>query len=285
MKLFNDIFNNQPIRLIDHSNKTTIFSEKNEAKISFALEDAIATTVGQSLAPTTVRLWVHDRTLVLGIPDSRLEHLEQGVSFIRSLDYDVIVRNSGGLAVLLDRNVLNISFILPNKDQLPIHDGYELMYYFTKRLFENETDNIFAYEIKGSYCPGDYDLSINGKKFAGISQRRVRNGVAVQMYLDIAGSSFERAKIVKQFYEFAKGEKDTSFVYPDVNPNVMASINELLGTHFTVKQIVNRIRFLLLQYTNKLTDGPLIEEEKQIFFERLKQMYKRNEKIDQMKRI
>lgn len=283
MELFNQIFSNQPIRLLDHSNVSTIFTQKNEAIISFALEDAIATVVGQNLVPPTVRLWVHDRTLVLGIPDSRLEHLENGVSFIRKLGYHVIVRNSGGLAVLLDRNVLNVSFILPNKQALSIHDGYELMYFFTKQLFANENAKILAYEIKGSYCPGDYDLSIDGKKFAGISQRRVRNGVAVQMYLDIAGSSFERASIVKTFYELAKSDKDSSFTYPDVDPHVMASINELLHTNFTVEQIVKRIESLLLQYTNQLVTGHLVEEEKQIFYQRLKQMEKRNEKISQMK--
>lgn len=39
---------------------------------------------------------------------------------------------------------------------------------------------IKAYEIEHSYCPGSYDLSIGGQKFAGISQRRVKGGVAVR---------------------------------------------------------------------------------------------------------
>src|SRR5690625_1257485 len=124
------------------------------------------------------------------------------------------------------------------------------MYSFTKQLFSPEKASISAYEIVGSYCPGDYDLSIDGKKFAGISQRRVRNGVAVQMYIDIAGSSYERASIVKQFYNLAKGDGDTSFTYPDVNPNVMASINELLKTEFTVDQISNRVRELFQNVVN-----------------------------------
>lgn len=282
MELFDGFFSGKPVRLLDHSQAELIFSKKNEAILSFALEDAIATVVGEKNVPPTVRLWVHDRTLVLGIPDSRLEHLEKGVAYVRSLGYDVIVRNSGGLAVLLDKNVLNVSFILPDKDELSIHGGYELMYQFTKRLFEEETDDILAYEIKGSYCPGDYDLSIDGKKFAGISQRRVRNGVAVQMYLDIAGSSHERASIVKRFYDLARGEKDTAFAYPDVNPSVMASINELLGASFTVEQISKRIEALLLRYTGKLEHGPLTEGERSVFFERLKQMEKRNEIIKRL---
>ncbi|KLD59881.1 lipoate--protein ligase, partial [Lactiplantibacillus plantarum] len=32
--------------------------------------------------------------------------------------------------------------------------------------------NITTGEITRSYCPGDYDLSIAGRKIAGMSQRR-----------------------------------------------------------------------------------------------------------------
>jgi len=282
MKLFEDIFYGQQIRLLNHTNVPTVFSHENNAILSFALEDAIATIVGQTIAPATVRLWVHDRTLVLGIPDSRLHHLAKGVQLMRALDYEVIIRNSGGLAVLLDENVLNISFILPHKRQLSITEGYELMYYFTRRLLEKEGAEILAYEIVGSYCPGDYDLSIDGKKFAGISQRRVRNGVAVQMYLDVAGSSYERADIVRKFYNVTKGEHDSAFTYPDVNPHVMASLNELLQTNFTVETMIERIKALFSSVTKMSLATELLDEEKPIFHERLQQMKRRNNVIQQL---
>ena len=55
-----------------------------------------------------------------------------------------------------------------------------------RRMLSMYEVDIEAYEIVGSYCPGSYDLSINGKKFAGISQRRLRGGslcksICVQM--------------------------------------------------------------------------------------------------------
>lgn len=279
MELFNEAFANKSLRIIDHSNVTSVFSETFNAQVSFAIEDAIATVVGQNLAPATVRLWVHEPTLVLGIPDSRLQALQDGVNYIRQLEYDVVIRNSGGLAVLLDSDVLNVSFILSNQEALSIDRGYDLMYEFTKQLFSPEGADISAYEIVGSYCPGDYDLSIGGKKFAGISQRRVRDGVAVQMYLDIAGSSYQRANIVKQFYQLAKGDEDYSFTYPEVNPDVMASINELLKTDFSVQDIIERIEKQFLNLVHGPFKRNLIEEERSIFRSRLKQMNKRNEII------
>ena len=96
------------------------------------------------------------------------------------------MRNSGGLAVVLDEGVLNVSIILPEaKYLIDIPTGYEVMLAFVELLFPEADGKIEAYEIIGSYCPGSYDLSIDGKKFAGISQRKIASGnssAGVSMY-------------------------------------------------------------------------------------------------------
>ena len=75
---------------------------------------------------------------------------------------------------MLDEGVLNISMILSEQNTaIDIPTGYEMMLEFVKLLFPEAGDRIKAYEIVGSYCPGSYDLSIDGLKFAGISQRRL----------------------------------------------------------------------------------------------------------------
>ena len=74
-------------------------------------------------------------------------------------------------------------------------------------MFADFEVEIEAREIVGSYCPGSYDLSIAGKKFAGISQRRIRNGVAVQIYLCVSGSGQERAQLIKDFYKRLSQER------------------------------------------------------------------------------
>jgi len=269
--------NHSTIRFLDHSTKTTIFNEPYNALASFAIDDAIATTVGNSLAPPTVRTWVHDRTVVLGIPDSRLPYLEKGVKYLKNLGFQVLIRNSGGLAVLIDKGVLNISLILPGKNELSIHDGYQIMYHFIQYLFKDYTSDIKAFEIKGSYCPGDYDLSINGVKFAGISQRRVRNGVAVQVYLDVEGSSKKRASTIKQFYEMSTQRIVTKHTYPDVNPNVMGTISELLQQNFTVQLLIHKMmQHLQIQDIESVS---MLDAEAEIFNKRYDQMQKRNEKL------
>lgn len=99
---------------------------------------------------------------------------------------------------------MNISLIFPHGKNIDIHEGYQAMVSFVQWIFEDEPIEIEAYEIEDSYCPGTYDLSVNGKKFAGVSQRRVKDGTAVQVYLAIEGSGSERAELVRQFYQIGK---------------------------------------------------------------------------------
>lgn len=279
MEIMEYLFNQPNIRFINHSNDKHIFQHSNNALASFAIDDAIATTVGESIAPPTVRMWVHDKTIVLGIPDSRLPFLEDGLHYVKEQGYHAVIRNSGGLAVLLNSGVLNMSLILPSNKQLSIHDGYNIMYQLIQKLFKQYTSSIDAYEIKGSYCPGDYDLSIGGIKFAGISQRRVRNGVAVQIYIDIEGSSHKRATIVRDFYTNSIQNETTKYHYPEVKPEVMGAINTLLNVDFTVNQVTTNIKHLFTQMGKTIATENLLDSERDIFLKRMEQMRKRNEKI------
>lgn len=226
-----------------------------------------------------MRTWVHHNTIVLGIPDARLPFLEEGLTFLKENNYKAVIRNSGGLAVALDKGVVNLSFILPNTGDVSINDGYDIMYAFIQKLFNQFTKDIKAYEIVGSYCPGDYDLSVNGIKFAGISQRRVRDGIAVQIYLDVEGNSKERASVIRDFYSLSKKDEPTRFIYPEVDPDVMGTINELAQTSFTVPEVIQMIQHTMMELGAKVEISNLISTEEEVFNKRLEQMKKRNEKI------
>ncbi len=129
--------------------------------------------------------------------------------------------------------------MLSEKDHaISINNGYEAMVDLIKYLFPEVAEEIKAYEIVGSYCPGSYDLSIEGRKFAGISQRRIRQGIAVQIYLCIEGSGSERAELIRDFYQVSLKDEKTKFVYPEINPSVMASLSELSNKEITVYETV-----------------------------------------------
>ena len=279
MKNWKEIIRHNIFRYIDHSTEDRVAGKPNTALASFAIDDALAISVSEAVSPPVVRLWIHPDTIVLGIPDSRLPHIEAGMAFLEEKNYQGIVRNSGGLAVALDKGVLNISLIIPGGNNLSIYDCYEAMVRFVQAMFADLTDAIEAYEIVGSYCPGDYDLSIHGKKFAGISQRRVKNGISVQIYLDIEGNSKARASLIREFYHIAKQGKETSFTYPEVNPDVMASLSDLLGISLTVEEVKNRVMDTLHGLTEEIVTIPILDTEQENFDKRYQQMIKRNENI------
>lgn len=258
----------------------SLSGKSRSALESFAADDLLSHLVGQGLSPATVRTWVHDQTVVLGIQDHRLPFVEDAQDFLRTKGYTPIVRNSGGLAVVLDDGVLNISIVLSEKEQsIDIDTGYEVMLAFIQLLFPEAEGKIEAYEIVGSYCPGSYDLSIDGKKFAGISQRRLRQGIAVQVYLCVEGSGSERADLIREFYEIGVQGEETKFSYPVIKPEVMASLNELLNASFTVQDMVIRVQQVLQQLSTKIASQSVTQDEMELYQFYLQRVVDRNQKM------
>lgn len=263
-------------RVIDQSAVGVHFS----ALQSFATDDTLCASVGAGLAPATARTWVHYNTIVLGIQDTKLPFLEEGIEYLHQQNYHAIVRNSGGLAVVLDEGVLNISLILPEAEKgIDINRGYDAMWLLVRNMFADLNPNIEAREIEGSYCPGSYDLSIAGKKFAGISQRRLRKGIAVQIYLCVNGSGSERAELIKGFYKVAHKGEPTRFVYPVVTPHVMSSLSELLNVDLAITDVMLRLLNELKSNSGLLYAGPLTEHELELLPAYYQRIVDRNEKI------
>lgn len=265
----------QEWRVIDQSSVGETF----HALESFAMDDTLCALVGAKKSSAVARTWVHHDTIVLGIQDSKLPFLNKGTDVLTSHGFRVIVRNSGGLAVVLDEGVLNISLIFPELDnRIEINKGYDTMWNLIKFMFADFQVEIEAREIVGSYCPGSYDLSIDGRKFAGISQRRIRNGVAVQIYLCVSGSGSERAKLIQQFYEAGLANTDTKFTYPEIKPEVMASLSELLNTSFTVEDVQNRFVQILRNHTENVYFTSLADEDQPLYDSYFERIRERNEK-------
>lgn len=250
-----------------------------QATESFAMDDTLCALVGAGKSPAVARAWVHHRTFVLGIQDTKLPFLKQGLDVLQEHQFQAIVRNSGGLAVVLDEGVLNLSLIFPELEhKIAINRGYDTMWELIKLMFADFAVEIEAKEIVGSYCPGSYDLSIADQKFAGISQRRIRNGVAVQIYLCVSGSGRERAQLVKDFYETAIAGTETKFVYPAIQPEVMASLAELLQTPLTVSDVMQRFLQVLQVHSEQMKITTLTTEEQPLYESYLARMKERNEK-------
>lgn len=272
-----ELFNNRPNWRFINQSETIL---QQSPLYSFAIDDTLCEVIGQLQSNPVIRTWVHEASVVLGIQDHRLPFIQDGMELLIKRNYQPIVRNSGGLAVVLDEGVLNLSLILSEQqEKLSINAGYDYMVELICSIFPEVAHKIEAYEIVGSYCPGSYDLSIEGKKFAGISQRRIRQGVAVQIYLCIEGSGAERAELIRDFYTEALRNEEMKFTYPNVNPDVMASMSELLGKSLTVSEVVNRLRNLLTESVKIVESVTLQEEELEKFEFYNHRIIERNKKM------
>ncbi|MBM7605256.1 octanoyl-[GcvH]:protein N-octanoyltransferase [Metabacillus crassostreae] len=263
-------------RYIDHSSLGPQF----DAQHSFAIDDTLCASVGKAVSPAVARTWIHHDTIVLGIQDTKLPFLKDGVEFLNQSGYKVIVRNSGGLAVVLDKNVLNISLIFPDSEKgIDINRGYDAMLALIKYMFKNHGAKIEAREIVGSYCPGSYDLSIDGKKFAGISQRRLRGGIAVQIYLCVSESGEDRADLIRQFYELSLKGASTKFTFPLIKPSTMSSLADLLQTDLTVEKLLLELLLTLKNHSEQIISSSLTPDEQLLFQQNLIRMNDRNDKV------
>lgn len=274
MDLVSKYFKDVAWRYVDHATGL-------EPMQSFAFDDTFSESVGKDASPNVVRTWIHQHTVILGIHDSRLPHLDEGIRFLTDTKgYNAIVRNSGGLGVVLDQGILNISLMFKGKTETSIDEAFSVMYLLISKMFENEYETIETFEITHSYCPGKFDLSIRNKKFAGISQRRVRGGIAVQIYLCVEGSGSERAQLMKDFYTHALQGKTTKFTYPDIYPSHMASLQELFQSDLTVQEVMFKLLYAIKDLGGTLNMDPITNEEWSRYEYYYERMLERNAKMN-----
>ncbi|MEY8445028.1 lipoate--protein ligase family protein [Enterococcus ratti] len=212
----------------------------------FALTD-ILTEYSKKNNQIFLHFWQYDRNAILGMKDTRVPYFEKGITELKKLGYQPIIRNSGGLGIISDKGILNISLIFPQKDFEPfsIDAAYQKMLALTQAALSNTA--IKAFEISHSYCPGTYDLSINGKKFAGVAQRRIKKGISVMMYVSVNGNQHARGKVMRAFYQAALQETFGTDGYPVVIPDSMATLEELLHVSLTVEEVKQKFKNALTQ--------------------------------------
>ena len=156
------------------------------------------------------------------------------------------------------------------------------MYLLICKMFEDDDVEIETHEIERSYCPGKFDLSINDKKFAGISQRRVRGGIAVQIYLCVEGSGSKRAEMMRHFYQQALKGETTKFKYPDIEPQCMASLETLLERDIKVQDVMFQLLHAIQDLGGKLNMDAITEDEWQRYEGHFDKIVERNDKMSRL---
>lgn len=247
---------------------------------NFAIGDALIREVARKPDQTLLHFWPIENMIILGMVDTKLPYLAEAVNTLQEANYEVVVRPAGGLAVVADTGILNFSIILAesNEEKMTIDEGYAIMVDVIRQAFAPFGKQIEAYEIVDSYCPGKFDLSIDGKKFAGIAQRRFKNGIGIMIYLSVEGNQQKRGEIIRDFYQVGLKGEETRWHFPDVDPDCMANLSDLLGVSLTVPQVRDMI-LATYEKEKPVKTGYYNEEILADYTAANQKMIKRNEQI------
>ncbi|MBS5820013.1 lipoate--protein ligase family protein [Enterococcus gilvus] len=252
---------------------------ENDLFNPFALTDVLTEFSGEQVQPI-IHFWQLPKTLILGMKDSRVTYLEDALKTVQQKEYRLLLRNAGGLGVISDEGILNVSLILPKESiaASSIDDGYQTMADWLSRTAFGKL-GIEIGEVFDSYCPGNYDLSINGKKIAGIAQRRVKEGVAIMMYLSVNGNQRIRGEVVRAFYQ--SGLKEQFGVdYPPVEPNSMTTLNDVFPSEVSIASVKKELLEVMphRDQTTAISDFYLLED----YQRRIQHMQQRNKIIQEV---
>lgn len=208
---------------------------------SFTYTNAILQD-SELLSSPVLHFWTLEDTIILGLKDQRLPHLVSALNYLSAKGLHYFIRNSGGLAVASDSGILNFSIFIPWHvigGELKIEEAYQVMTDVVSAAFPELT--IKTGEITHSYCPGTFDLSVNGQKIGGMSQRRNKSGVVVMLYLSVNGPQMLRGEIIRDFYTKGLQDEENKWQFPDIWPTSMTTLEELLGKPLTLEDASQRL--------------------------------------------
>lgn len=146
---------------------------------------------------SVLHAWQHELGFLAGARDTQLADWTIQLRRLLQMDFHVLVRPFGGLAVPIDKGVVNLTLVLPGAPSLDAAFSALAEWIVAALALEGKVE---VGEVGGSYCPGRFDLALSGQKFAGLAQRRINGVVAVSAFVNLFPASNDRALLMKDFY-------------------------------------------------------------------------------------
>lgn len=156
-------------------------------------------------------LWQAPQCLIVTRKDMRLPRYQEACERLAAEGWPVHVRDSGGTAVPHGAGILNLSLLLPRTTTDLGHYYHLLGAPLLTLLAEFGLEGNYDF-VPGSFCDGQYNLVIGGRKITGTAQRWLAPGqdhngaVLAQAMLLVAGDVDEGTRRASRFYELAGGE-------------------------------------------------------------------------------
>ena len=185
------------------------FADLESAEFGLQRQQQLAEQLG-SENERRFLVWRAPQALITGRSDSRLPDFSRAEDCLRDEGWPVLIRRSGGTACPISRGTLQIalaSIIVPG---VTIDAAYLELASFIGSVLKSYGLEAEIGEKPRAFCPGRYDISVNGRKIAGLSQhwRRCngRSTVTTAATLIVDGDPAKLARITNLFYQSAGGQ-------------------------------------------------------------------------------
>jgi lipoate-protein ligase A len=155
-------------------------------------------------------LWCAPSSLIVGRADTRLRNFSDAADRLWAEGWPVVIRRSGGSACPVSRGTLQIALARNALPETTIDTAYIELSSVIRSVLESYGLKVEIREEPSAFCPGRYDMSVNGRKVAGLSQHwrqcNSRITVTTAATLIVEEDTEEIAHIVNLFYLTAGGQ-------------------------------------------------------------------------------
>jgi octanoyl-[GcvH]:protein N-octanoyltransferase len=175
----------------------------DEPEDGFGLQQAVLEEVAAGERGPAALIWTSSRYVGATRQETRLSGFAAATEAAWELGFPVLVRNSGGGAVVANRGSLSFSLTFPVEDLRHglyerYSEGLDLIASALKRVgVEAERG-----EVEGEFCPGAYSVRSGGQKgvkHAGLAQRVTRRAARLEALL-LVSETDEVRTVLERFY-------------------------------------------------------------------------------------
>jgi len=196
-------------------------------QIQVDMDDRLADIIDHFPQAAVVRIWSNTPCLVVSRRDTKSPDFPAAARELQQADFAVVVRRTGGTAVVHTSGVLNFTlcYRLPAGGAFSVAESYAVMNAPIMQFLESLGIPSSVGEVSNAYCPGRYDIVAGGNKLAGTAQRvkvDARGRIVLShLSLNVSNSPRETEDVIRTFYR-ACGRHD------DIEEGLTTSVNSLL---------------------------------------------------------
>jgi len=198
----------QPSANIKGGRQIVLVPEARPFEIGLAQQQSLADeNTGQSAVPALL-IWRCAPALLVTRSETRLPRFGGAVAEMQAAGWPVLLRKSGGGACPVGPGTVQVSMIEAASSDATMNAKYAALARLLQCTFSMFQIVCQTGSVAGAFCPGKYDLSVQGKKIAGMSQHWFRNRGGVRCVITAASINVEEAPdaladVVNRFYSNA----------------------------------------------------------------------------------